>query len=192
MSARLADLSDEELVAQLQADSVAAFTALYNRYWKRLLAKAYARLGDFGEAEETVQDIFIRLWNRRAELELRFSFTTYIHAALRYELLARAAKAQTHTSLEASELVTLSDARTPDSLFEAEELRVEIDRAVNALPEKCRLVFRLSRDEGLSSRQVAQQMGIAEKTVEAHLTKALKSLRDALLRLVWRPRLFAT
>lgn len=191
MSRHSPTLSDEELLALMKADDLAAFTALYHRYWKKLLAKAYARLHDYGDAEETVQDIFVRLWDRRRELELRFSFATYIQAALRYEILARAADAATvrHIPLEEADLKSLSQLRTSSQLFEAEELQAEINKAVDGLPEKCRLVFRLSRDEGLSSRQIGRELGIAEKTVEAHLTKALKTLRDALLRLDGWPRL---
>lgn len=174
-------------MARLRADDSAAFTELYNRYWKKLLVKAYARLNDYGEAEETVQDIFINLWNRRQGLALQFSFTTYINAALRYEILSRAAEATSiqHIPLEEVGLKALHHLRTADQLFEAEELQAEITKAVDGLPEKCRLVFRLSRDEGLSSRQIGQELGIAEKTVEAHLTKALKTLRDALLRMIF-------
>jgi RNA polymerase sigma-70 factor (family 1) len=179
-------LTDEQLVARLTGSDEAAFRMLYDRYWQRMLVKAYTRLGSHADAEEVVQDAFINLWKRRARLSLRHSFHTYIAAVVRYEVMARVAlnKHGRHAALEDQHLESLSDDATRQWLA-FDDLAEEIEKAVQALPEKCRLVFRLSREEGLSEKQIAGKLAIAPKTVEAHMTKALKSLRTALNHLLF-------
>ena len=83
--------TDEELVLRLRLDDEQAFRLLYDRYWDKLLAHALWKLGAETEAEEVVQDAFIGLWRRRASLELKHSFFTYISAAVKYETLRRLA-----------------------------------------------------------------------------------------------------
>jgi RNA polymerase sigma-70 factor (family 1) len=173
--------TDEELVALLTGGDAAAFRLLYDRYWKRMLAKAYTQLGSHADAEEVVQDTFINLWNRRERLQLKYTFTTYIAAAMRYEIMARIArnKIRLHLSLDDVTVKPIADDATRQWL-DFEDLLAEIESAVQALPEKCQLVFRLSREQGLTEKQIAEHLSISPKTVEAHMSKALKSLRSAL------------
>jgi RNA polymerase sigma-70 factor (family 1) len=179
-------LTDEQLAARLVNSDGAAFRMLYERYWQRMLVKAYTRLGSHADAEEVVQDAFINLWKRRSRLQLRHTFHTYIAAVVRYEIMARIAlnKNRDHLTIDDQHLESLSDDATRQWLAFG-DLADEIEKAVQALPEKCRLVFRLSREEGLSEKQIAEKLDIAPKTVEAHMTKALKSLRSALNQLLF-------
>src|ERR1700754_1509466 len=79
-----ASYSDEQLVALLRDSSEAAFTALYDRYWKRLLIRAKLLLHSHEDAEELVHDIFVKLWKKRASLTIEHSFHTYVAAMLQY------------------------------------------------------------------------------------------------------------
>ncbi|MNK15548.1 ECF RNA polymerase sigma-E factor [compost metagenome] len=171
--------TDEDLLALLKNNDERAFGLLYDRYWERMIAKAYAALGSTVDAEEIVQDTFVNLWKKRHSIELKFSFKTYISAVVKYEIYAKIAglkKRKDQANVE-SDTIELVDDSTQQWL-EFDELRTYIETAMNSLPEKCRLVFSLSRFDELSNEEIAKTLDISKKTVEAHITKALKTLRD--------------
>jgi RNA polymerase sigma-70 factor (family 1) len=176
-------LTDEELVKLLTEENEEAFRLLYDKYWKGMLAKAYIQLGSYADAEEVVQDTFLNLWNRRHRLQLRYTFATYIASAVRYEVMAKIAsnKSRAHLSLDDTAIMSVADDATRQWLA-FDDLSQEIESAIQSLPEKCQLVFRLSREQGLTEKQIAESLQISPKTVEAHMSKALKFLRSALKR----------
>lgn len=176
--------TDEELLLLLQSGNEAAFTALYDRYWERLLARAVLRLQSTEDAKEVVQDVFIRLWNRRENLTIRKSFYTYIAAALKYEII-RKLNERKRMRLESAELtddatiLKVADDTTRHEL-DFQDLQQRLEASVKRLPEKCRMVFRLSREKGLSEKEIAEALQISPKTVQGHITHAIKDLRSAL------------
>lgn len=178
--------TDEQLIKYLSDDDAAAFTALYNRYWEKLLAKALFLLGEKEDAEEAIHDLFVSLWKRRHHIELRYSFATYISASLRYAIYSLMAKKKQKSDrmlyLEEAAVVQLVECRDNSALqsLEFEEVQDKIERSISALPEKCQLVFRLSREEGLSEKEIARHLSISAKTVQNHMTTALKKLRGSL------------
>ena len=175
------EYTDQELIALLAADDEKAFRALYSRYWKRMLLKAYMQLGSQTDAEEVVQDAFINLWKRRHRIQLRYSFHTYIAAVVRYEIMAKLAGRKVHEYIPVDDASVLSLAdHSTQQWLDFEELLQQVEHEVQQLPEKCQLVFRLSREKGLSEKQVAENLDISVKTVEAHIGKALKTLRVGL------------
>lgn len=179
--AALSSLSDHELYDLLAQDDEAAFALLYKRYWKRLIYKALLKLDNEADAEEVVQEIFIDLWNSRHRIRIQYSVHTYLAAMVRYKIMARIAASQTRPQLSDDNVYQLSipDHSTEQWLNFA-DLRDEIEAAVKALPEKCQLVFRLSREQGMTDRQIAAHLDISQKTVEAHISKALKTLHSSL------------
>lgn len=163
----------------MQGDE-AAFTEIYNRYWDKLFAVAFNRCGAETEAEEIVQDVFLSLWNRRLAIQLKYSIATYLSVAVKYQVINKLSK-QHRKQVHLESISGVDEGVESTELwFNERELRGQLDRAVNSLPEKCRLVFLLSREEGKGTKQIAQELNIAEKTVEAHLTKALKEIRNTL------------
>jgi len=165
-------------------DDEHAFHVLYDRYWKKLLAHALIKLGSPGEAEEMVQTVFINLWRRRYTLQLRFTLATYLASMLKYEIIEHLARQKKENAFKQ---VMLSGQEAEDNTItewlDYEQLREDLERTIAALPEKCRLVFRLSREEGLTGKQIATALDISPKTVEAHMNKALKLLRASLQQL---------
>jgi RNA polymerase sigma-70 factor (family 1) len=178
--------SDNELVLLIAKDDEHAFRILYDRYWKKLLVQALIKLQTAGEAEEIVQTIFINLWRRRHTIRLKYSFHTYVASSLKYEILRQLAlnKKEKHFRENVSALHVVEDHSTRDWL-DYEQLRYEIEKNVQLLPEKCQLVFRLSREAGLTEKQIAESLNIAPKTVQAHMGKALKQLRTSLQQLFY-------
>lgn len=176
--------TDADLILSLREDDNDAFAEIYNRYWKKLLAIAYNHSRDKMAAEEIVQEIFIGLWNRRKELYID-NVNAYLATAVRLSVFKQYVRQKRRDQIKeqaADPVITTWDEENIYTRF----LQQYINGIVEVLPEKCRLVFKLSRDEGLSIPEVARRMGIAEKTAEAHLTKALKVLKIKLNRpLLW-------
>lgn len=173
--------SDGDLVLLLNNSDQRAMTEIFERYWQKLLAVALNRLDKLEEAEECVQDVFIRLWNLRVNLDIKYSLYTYLSAAVRYRVfdvldMQHRRAGMTMLAIDkAAEIV--SDANMPDAYLLEKELLEQIATITDRLPEKCRIVYRMSREDGQSNKQIANELEISEKTVEAHLTKATKRIR---------------
>jgi len=174
-------LDDKELTCLLQNSDELAFTEIYNRYWAKLFGVAANKIGSLDEAEEIVQDIFVSLWKRRNDLETISTLGPYLAVSVKYRVIKLLAKRsyQQKYSDYVQHIASLADDTTQQWL-DFEELRSRLETFVAELPEKCRLVYRLSRESGFSQKQIATELGISEKTVEAHLGKALKTLRARL------------
>ncbi|WP_129717629.1 RNA polymerase sigma-70 factor [Pedobacter sp. SYP-B3415] len=171
----LSAYADSKLVTHLRTGDRMAFAEIYGRYWKHLLAIAYNHTREKETAEELVQDVFVMLWNRRAEVDIR-ELGPYLATAIRFSVFRFVQRRGRRRKIEADKVNPGIIADGEDEIF-ARFLKEYIDGMVEQLPEKCRLVFRLSREDGLSNREISEKLGIAEKTVEAHLSKGLKTLR---------------
>src|SRR5688572_30270502 len=173
-------LSDEELVLLIADDNEQAFKILYEKYWAKMLVKAYVLLKSHDIAEEVVQDAFINLWKRRHTLRLKNTFHTYISAVVKYEVMSKIAqRAKQPLYIEDIAIAPAHDHSTQQWL-DFDVLYVQIEQSIHTLPDKCQLVFRLSREEGLTARQISETLQISPKTVEAHISKALRMLRVSL------------
>lgn len=165
----------------LKRDDQVAFTELYNRYWEKLFSIAFHRIGNEHDAEEIVQDVFYSIWRRRMSLQLQHQIATYLSVAIKYQIINRLAKEQVRKKhLEHSLRIDESGINSTDLWLSEKELMLKLEQCVSKLPKRCRLVFELSRNEGKSTREIAKKLNIAEKTVEAHMTKALMTLRETL------------
>jgi len=176
--------SDIDLFQLVSKDDERAYRTLYDRYWNKLLVHAMLKLRVEEEVEEILQDIFLNLWRRRKTIQIKNTFHTYIASIVKYEILHHLARQKAKNTLEGnvSALYTLEDNTTQDWL-DFEDLRDQIEASVCSLPEKCQLVFRLSREQGFTEKEIAGALHISLKTVEAHIGKALKKLRSSLTEL---------
>lgn len=169
--------SDKELLAAIQKGNEEAFSTLYIRYWDKLFYLASKKLGDLSEAENIVQDIFLDIWDRRGELDIRDSIDGYLVVAVKYRIINAQAKRhrQETANKQMGRLAGEADHSTEHKLA-YEELKGLLQQKISHLPEKCRMAFSL-REEGLSQKEIASKMDISEKTVEMHVSRALRSLR---------------
>lgn len=173
--------TDQELIALIAKDNREAFAALYQRYWDKVFAVALHRLGDVHEAEEVVQEIFLSLWARRNSIQLTHSLQTYLSVAVKYKVINHLAR-QYRRQLQLDELANTAPQNfnsTAEWLNE-KELRSQLEKGIGNLPEKCRIVFLLSREENKTYAEIAAELNISQKTVEAHMSKALSTLRQSL------------
>ena len=177
--ATLTAKTDSELLALFKQGDQAAFDILYQRYWQRVLALAHQKTGDLMEAENIVQDVFVSLWKRRYSLTLTGDFSNYLFVSVKYRVLKVLAqkKRRYAESLEAAE--DLLDDSTQQYLA-FDELRGRLEMLISALPEKSQVVYRLNKEEGKSYKEIAEELDMTEKAVDAHLVRAKRSLRTGL------------
>lgn len=172
--------TDEQLVRLLQSSDEVAFTELYDRYWEKMLIRANMQLQSPEDAEEIVQDIFIRLWRRRETIDIRHTFHTYIASILKYECYRLLAEKKARKLVtQYGDLPEKMDHST-EQWLDYESLRAELERTVQQLPEKCRIVFRLSREQGLTEKQIAENLQLSPKTIQTQMYRALKKLKTRL------------
>lgn len=167
--------TDSELLQFLVNGEEGAFTEIYNRYWKKLIALAYSHTRDKFLAEEIVQEVFLSLWNRKETINIQ-SISPYLGTAVKFSIFKYIYTRNRRESIIKS-FISNSSADLPDELVQAKFMQEYINGIVEQLPEKCRMVYRNSREKGLSMKEIAREMSISEKTVEAHLSKALKVIR---------------
>lgn len=172
------DLTDSVLLAKLQKGDYAAFDEFYARYWKLLYRVAFRILKDEHASEDIVQDTFVRFWENRNTIE-----NTNIRGWLSttsYRLILKSLKKQ--EAKEGFDAIAFQEplADDADQLLHVRQLQVQIDNCVRALPHQCRKVYTMSRHNNLSIKNIADELGISPKTVEGHLTLALKRIRTGL------------
>lgn len=178
--------SDAQLVVLLKDSDNGAFTELYNRYWQKLLLVAGNKLDNLAEAQELVQDIFLDLWNRRKGLSITGAggVKAYLAVAVKYRVINVLAKRNRteRYAKEARAILPVAD-HSLEEWLSFEELKDRLAALVAELPEKRRIVYQLSRDEGYTRKEIAQSLNITEKAVESHLTRALHSIKTGLTHL---------
>ncbi|SEN84199.1 RNA polymerase sigma-70 factor, ECF subfamily [bacterium A37T11] len=178
---KLGPLTDAELLVLIRQNNQNAFHEIYNRYWDKLMIVASNRLGNVEEAEECVQDIFVKLWELKDTLELQNdSFSYYLSRAARNHAFDIMDKHHRERQRAEGYVPEIRLSPSAESEYLAKELKQKIDEAINQLPAQCQLVFRLSTGEGLSNKDIAEQLNISENTVKSHLKKANKDIRDNL------------
>jgi RNA polymerase sigma-70 factor (family 1) len=153
------------------------FETLFNRYWENMFGFCRRHIGDTEYSREIVQDVFMSLWDRRDQLDIQVNIGHYLFSAVRLKI----AKYFREESYRENKLLTVRETfhdrtnNTEESIY-YHDLKAQLDLLLLKLPERCRDVYKLSRNEGLSISEIASTLSIAEKTAEAHLTKALKFL----------------
>lgn len=176
--------AEERAWAQrIRAGDTTAFEKLYRATWQPLYAVAFRYVQSKEEAEGVVQDVFLRIWRQRAGWRLIGSVRGYLYAAVRNTALDRLERAAVARRWRQREIQEHPSAQHPgakeiEARLESADRAAAVERALAELPAKRRAVCTLRLIDGLSYAQIAQRLGIAEKTVETQLARGLKFLRD--------------
>lgn len=170
--------SDGKLLQLLSQDSEQAFDELYNRYWKKLFVIAMHTLKEVEQAEEIVHDVLLKLWKLRSTLIIEKNLDSYLAAAVKYHVLNHLRKQNRRAQLlEDKKSEEIFNEDPTGNWLRERELMQELQKGIDLLPERCRLVYRLSREEGLSTTEISNQLNVSVNTVESQLSKSLKHLR---------------
>jgi RNA polymerase sigma-70 factor (family 1) len=170
--------NNETLLNLLAKSDELAFTEIYDRFWKKLFAIAYNRLKEKLEAEDIVHDVFASLWANRNKVNIE-SLENYLAVSAKYMVLSKIKKKERERIFNnASQQAPVFELTIESSLHYKYILEI-VKNEVEKLPEKCRLIFKYSRNDGMPVKQIAKELSISPKTVENQLNKALKQLRLA-------------
>jgi RNA polymerase sigma-70 factor, ECF subfamily len=177
-----ADYPEQQLLAALRMGHEAALRQLFDRHYPLLLGDIYRLIPDTDTCKDLAQEVFVELWRKRGDLDIHTSLRAYLRRAAVNRAL-NFIKTHKRIQLDDGDHLTNTADTSPRDIArqEAQEsLEQALHAAIQTLPDKCRLVFSLSRFEQLSHREIAEQLDISVKTIENQITKAMKILREAL------------
>lgn len=172
--------NDNPLLHRLVKGDTAAFTEIYAAYAEKLVTWTYNILRDRDTCRDIVHDIFLSLWLKRDSLVITSSLQAYLYTAARYQVFQVIRRGRVRDSVFERIEQRIWGEPVAENLLYQKELQARLVEAVNELPEKARDVYRLSREQHLSHKEIAERLSISVKTVENHLTVALKKIRARL------------
>jgi RNA polymerase sigma-70 factor (ECF subfamily) len=171
-------MKDNELIALMSQNDKHAFDQIYDRYWEKLFLFLVKVIKDEDDAKDLIQEIFVSLWIRRESLPVIDSLSAYLYTAARYKGLSYIQTNITKNNYLQSLADFLSQPDYSDDQYQsAKDLEEIIARKVETLPSKMRLVYSLSRDEGLTHKQISEKLDISDKTVKKQINNALNQIR---------------
>lgn len=170
-------LPDNLLVDLLKASDELAFKEIYTRYWKGIYKAAYAKVYHKELAEEITQNLFVDLWKRRETIAIN-SLDNYLFGSLKYSIInhykSQLVKEKYQTHLDNQQPPVTNNT---DDLAILNDLSKAFNEGISLLPKKTGEVFRLSRIDNRSTKEISQELNISEKAVEYHITQSIKSMR---------------
>jgi len=168
---------DKELIRKLKKGDIDAFNRIFYAYSSKLYHFAYGYLKSKDDAEEMVQEIFSKIWEKRADIKEEYVFRSYLFSiSFNYIKKHFRSKALINKYAEFATSDHLETQQTHEDVNYA-SLKVLVDLLVDQMPEKRKAVFFKSRVEGKNSKEIAAEMNISPSTVENHLNQALRFLR---------------
>ena len=176
------EFQDEHIASLLSKRDEAAFEQVFKIHYKNLHAYAFTILKDVDEAEEMVQQVFFKLWERSDHLSFSGPIAAYLYRAVHNESLnfLKHQKVKAGHQLHVAYSMKNKTEQAQPRMIR-KELENKFREALNELPEQCRTVFQLSRFEDMKYKEIAEKLDISIKTVENHMGKALKLLRAKLV-----------
>jgi RNA polymerase sigma-70 factor (ECF subfamily) len=173
--------SDSEIIRRIRQGDKQEFEKLFRSSYVSLVRYAKRILKDHDTAEEIVQDLFFRLWQDRGNLTIESSLNGYLFRSVHNRSL-HFLEHQKVVDRHAGEIAASAD-QTAEPVTEAiyySELQSKVARVLERLPERCSVIFRMSRFEGLKYNEIAEKLSVSLKTVEANMGRALKEFRKVL------------
>lgn len=173
-----ADSSNETLVSSLKAGDHTAFKTIYDQYYSKIYAVAFKYLKEENMAEDAVQEIFIKLWVNRENLDVNLTPKGFLFKCLKFHVL-NVIRNQSRVLIKQYEIAYNSPAfhkEVEESLLLKESMK-DVQQAIEKLSPQKRLIFKLRTIEGLNNEQVSQKLGLSINTVKFQFSQASKALR---------------
>jgi len=172
-------LNEFELFEKIKLREKIAFDTLFRRYYTSLCRFSYAMCLSQEDAEENVQNMFVHLWESAPAIEVHSSIKAYLYTSTRNYTLNSIKKRQTEVH-HLNEYSDYKDSPEQDENISDVEISALIQRGVNTLPDRCREIFILCKQEGLTYEEIADYLNISKKTIDNQMGIALRKLRDFL------------
>ena len=165
---------------QIKSGNKEALEQLFKAYYQALCRYAMALLHDKSAAEDVVQDLFLNLWKNRKKLARDTRWQSYLYGAVHHNAMQYIRHKKVVMNYDSTITKDQRKATNPIDPIQEKELREAIEQTLQQLPEKTRNIFALSRFQGLKYAEIAAELAVSVKTVEAHMGKALKAFRQNL------------
>ena len=169
--------TDDILAIQLKANDESAFQEIFRQHYPSVCKAIRRFIRELSTVEDLAQDVFVRFWEKRHQIEIKTSIGAYIHRMAINEALSFLRKQKKFQQDNIDDFSFSNKESSSIEVMEGEELQVKIKNAIDSLPPKCRTVFLLSRHEELSYKEIAAKLEISVKTVENQMGKALRVMR---------------
>ena len=168
----------KNLLSSVSSDGRGAFERFYNLYYDQVFRFAYYCLGEKEACKEGVSDVFFSIWKSKARLKEIDNIDTYLYITVRNEALRHISRSNSVNKIQMDQLYSFEpeEEATPEGMLESQEMRELFNLAIDELPEKCRLIFLMIREEGLSTKEVAKILSIQESTVRVQMKIAVEKL----------------
>jgi len=167
----------------------AAFRHIFDTYYQSLVTFAFRYLRDLDTSRNVVQDVFVMLYDKREEINIHTSLKAHLYQSVRNRAL-NALKREKMQREHHSRMEEKSEQIEKEDYGELSELEGRIAVVVEDLPDQCKKIFRMSRQNGISNSEIAGQLAISKRTVETQISKALKRIREDLVKHGYLPVLF--
>lgn len=177
----LGKASDSELLDGLKEGKITAFDELYHRYVKKAMAFALSFFSDRDLAEEAVQIIFIRIWEKREVLDSSKSFKSYLFQSIKFYMYNYIRDRKLSCSIEEVPEESFIENPTIEDEMVYTDLEATTDLLINSLPKTQQRVFKLNKMEGLTSTEISVLMNLSKRTIEHHIYLATKKVKALLL-----------
>jgi len=176
-------VDEKALISKLIQGNEQSFREIYDFYVRKVYRFVFSYVKERSEAEDITQNVFMKIWERRQLLDAEKSFAGFIftisHRAVMDYFRRHSAKYQ--LGIQQTREANIPSSASPADLVYSRQLESLYEKALQALPAKRKEIFLLSRHNGLTNKQIAEQLGISVKTVENQMTAALSSLKTSLL-----------
>ena len=173
-------VNEKNLLLQIAKNDEKAFTIIVNGYWNNIFSQALTYLKSKDSAQDIVQNVFLKVWERRSKLPAIDRFDSYLFIIARNQIISELRK---KLASPIDNLITENFkeiASSPDQLLCAKQFQESINRFIDLLPTQQKTAFLLSRNEGLTYEEIAVQMKLSKETVKKHIFRALNFLRTQL------------
>lgn len=171
---------DSIIIERIKKSDAKAFEILFHRYYGYLCLYAAKFTTDEVSAEEIVQEFFVNFWEKREQLNIESSLKNYLFRSVKNSCINYIQHNKTKLRYAQNVLSKVENSISDDDNYPEIDLMQKIEESINSLPEKRREIFRLSRQDGLKYHEIAKKLNVSIKTVETHMSLAIKSLRDKL------------
>lgn len=173
--------TDAELILKIRAGDIRSFERVFYLYAENLVRYATTIVKNSDDAEDIVQQLFVAIWDKKGIPNVTGSLKSYLYRSVYNSSLNKLKQVKVRESYAAdSNYVSSGLAAAASETLEHKETSKRIEEAVEELPEQCKLIFKMSRFEQLKYQEIADQLGLSVKTVEAQMGKALKHMRHRL------------
>jgi RNA polymerase sigma-70 factor (family 1) len=173
----------KELQLRIANDDQTAFTQLYSQFGKKLIHFSISLVRSKEIAEEVVEDVFVKLWANRAQIGEVENFTVYLYVAVKNKslnALSQKAKELVSSSFDYLDSTVDAFAADPYDLMITAEMMNRMQQAIDALPPRCKMIFKLVREDGLRYKEVADILNISVNTIDAQMAIAVKRICESL------------